>query len=81
MVEPTCAISVKLDPNYQFIIADPHPSAIIGDDSLIWDFNPISLLCQQWIHITRVVNSAAMLGLAFFQDLSTECGTNYPTTF
>jgi uncharacterized repeat protein (TIGR01451 family) len=59
------AISVKLDPKYHFISADPPPSAIVGSDSLIWDFNPISLLGQQWIHITGVVDSTAVLGSPF----------------
>jgi len=59
------AISVKLNPKYQFISADPPPTAIVGGDSLIWDFSPISLFGQQWIHITGVVDSTTVLGSLF----------------
>jgi len=58
-------ISVKLDPAYQFISADPPPSFIIGSDSLIWDFNALTLLDHHWIYINGVVNQAAVLGSAF----------------
>ncbi len=58
-------ISVRLDPKYQFLSADPPPTTIIGSDSLIWDFNPIALWGQHSIHITGVVDSTAVLGSLF----------------
>jgi uncharacterized repeat protein (TIGR01451 family) len=58
-------ISVKLDPRYQFISADPPPTAFIGVDSLIWDFNPMPLFDQQRIHINGKVDSTTLLGSVF----------------
>jgi len=58
-------ISVKLDPEYQFISADPPPSSIVGSDSLIWDFNATALLDQHRIYINGVVDPTAVLGSAF----------------
>ncbi|MFZ1425120.1 MAG: T9SS type A sorting domain-containing protein [Saprospiraceae bacterium] len=58
-------VSVKLDPKYQFISADPPPSALVGTDSLIWDFNQIPLFNQQSIHIIGKVDSTAALGSLF----------------
>lgn len=59
------AISVKLDPKFKFISADPPPSAIVGSDSLIWDISSIALWSQEWIHINGVVDSTAVLGSLF----------------
>jgi uncharacterized repeat protein (TIGR01451 family) len=60
-----CAISVKLDPRYTFISADPPPSAMIGSDSLIWDVSSLALWSQERIHINGVVDSTTVLGTLF----------------
>ena len=59
------AISVKLDPRYKFISADPPPSAMVGSDSLIWDVSSIALWSQERIHINGVVDSTTVLGSLF----------------
>lgn len=59
------AISVKLDPRFKFISADPPPSAMVGSDSLIWDVNSIALWSQERIHINGVVDSTTVLGSLF----------------
>lgn len=58
-------ISVKLDPRYQFVSAEPPPTAFVGVDSLIWDFNQMPLFNQQWININGKVDSTAVLGSLF----------------
>ena len=55
-------ISVKLDPKYKYINADPAPSADIGADSLIWDFDSIPIFNFQRIHINGMVDSSAVIG-------------------
>jgi uncharacterized repeat protein (TIGR01451 family) len=54
--------SVKLDPLYHFESADPAPTAVIGTDSLVWDFSQIPLFEHQTIRINGKVDSSAMLG-------------------
>ncbi len=58
-------VSVKLDPNFQFSQADPAPTAIIGTDSLVWDFSQMALFEHHYIQITGKVDSTAMLGSLF----------------
>ena len=58
-------IAIKLDPGYQYFSAVPAPSAIIGGDSLIWDFNTTSLFDQQEIKISGLVNVNVMIGSNF----------------
>lgn len=55
-------ISVKLDHKYHFISANPAPTAMVGTDSLIWNFDTISLLTQQQIQISGSVDSSTMIG-------------------
>jgi len=58
-------IGIKLDPKYHFVSADPVPSAMVGTDSLIWDFDTISLFSQQQIRISGVVDVSTVLGSPF----------------
>lgn len=56
------AISLKLDPNFQFIAADPAPSAIIGGDSLIWEFTQLLLFEKRGISVTGYIEPTVPLG-------------------
>ncbi|MFZ4477337.1 MAG: hypothetical protein ACOYPR_19230, partial [Saprospiraceae bacterium] len=58
-------IGIKLDPKYNFVSADPLPTAMVGTDSLIWDFDTISLFSQEQIRISGVVDVSAVLGSPF----------------
>jgi uncharacterized repeat protein (TIGR01451 family) len=55
-------ITVKLDPNYQFIEAIPSPTSIIGTDSLVWDYSQLSLFSQDNIRIKGKVKQTTPLG-------------------
>ncbi len=58
-------IGIKLDPKYNFVSADPLPTAMVGTDSLIWDFDSIPLFSQEQIRISGVVDVSTVLGSPF----------------
>ncbi|MCB9317312.1 MAG: T9SS type A sorting domain-containing protein [Lewinellaceae bacterium] len=55
-------VSLKLDPNFQFIAADPAPSAVIGGDSLIWDFTQLLLFEKRVISVSGNLAPTVPLG-------------------
>lgn len=55
-------VSLKLDPNFQFTAADPAPSAIIGSDSLIWEFTQLLLFEKRGISVTGYIEPTVPLG-------------------
>lgn len=58
-------IGIKLDPKYNFVSADPLPTAMVGTDSLIWDFDSIPPFSQQQIRISGVVDVSTVIGNPF----------------
>ncbi|MBL7806619.1 MAG: T9SS type A sorting domain-containing protein [Saprospiraceae bacterium] len=60
--ESSGILSIKLDPIYQFEIADPPPTAILGTDSLVWDFNQFAAFNEKSILLSGNVPSNAALG-------------------
>ncbi len=54
-------ISVKLDPNYQYISATPAPAAVFGD-SLVWNVAQLPLFAHDRIHIRGTLNPDVPLG-------------------
>lgn len=61
-LESSGIVSVKLDPHFQFQNANPAPTAIIGTDSLVWDFTQMPLFTQRNIWILGTVSVSAPLG-------------------
>ncbi len=55
-------VSLKIDPNYQFISADPAPTSIFGNDSLVWDFSQLALFEHHNIVINGKLDSTVPLG-------------------
>ncbi|MCC7245353.1 MAG: T9SS type A sorting domain-containing protein [Saprospiraceae bacterium] len=58
-------IAIKLDPRYHFTSADPSPTAMVGSDSLIWNFDSLPVWHHEWIQIHGVLDSTAALGSVF----------------
>lgn len=58
-------VSIKLDPKYHFVSASPAPSAVVGPDSLIWNFSQTPLFDRRCIIITGKVDSSAVIGSLF----------------
>ncbi|MCC7467416.1 MAG: T9SS type A sorting domain-containing protein [Saprospiraceae bacterium] len=58
-------VSVKLDPHFQLSGTEPAPTAVMGTDSLVWDFGPMAPFEQRSIRIFGNVAASAPLGGTF----------------
>ncbi len=55
-------ISLKLDPSYRFVSSEPAPDLIFRNDSLVWNFNQLSLFENRYIRVLGKIDQSSDLG-------------------
>lgn len=58
-------ISVKLTPGFKYTLAHPPPTAIIGNDSLEWHFQNLTLFKTDHIYVEGTLDVSVPLGALF----------------